>query len=63
MIRRFEEGNKIEGNAMMMVTRGNPISVGVMKEANRFSFILVLKGFRFLMILEFFGLVNLEMFG
>lgn len=40
----------IEGNMIMIMTTGSPISVGVMKEENRFSFILFLKGFRFLVI-------------
>lgn len=31
------------GNIIMMVTIGSPINVGVMKEANRFSFIYFLK--------------------
>lgn len=39
LIRRFEDGNRIEGNIMMATTIGNPIIVGVMNEANRFSFI------------------------
>lgn len=47
LIRRFEDGNRIEGNIMMATTIGNPIIVGVMNEANRFSFILILKGFYF----------------
>lgn len=29
----------------MVMTIGRPITVGVMKEANKFSFILILKGF------------------
>lgn len=33
----------------MVMTIGRPITVGVMKEANKFSFILILKGFLFLM--------------
>ena len=35
----------IDGNIIMAITMGRPIIVGVMKEANRFSFILVLKGY------------------
>lgn len=31
----------------MVTTMGRPITVGVMKEENRFSFILVLKDFLF----------------
>lgn len=44
LIRRSDDGNKIDGNMMMVTTIGRPITVGVMKEANRFSFILILKG-------------------
>lgn len=43
LIRRVDDGKKILGNAIIMITIGNPISVGVMKEANRFSFIWFLK--------------------
>ena len=32
------------GNIIIKVTIGSPIIVGAMKEANRFSFILFLKG-------------------
>lgn len=42
---RLEEGIKMFGTAMIRITTGSPIRVGVMKEANRFSFILNLKGF------------------
>ena len=52
LIRRFEDGNRIEGNIMMATTIGNPIIVGVMNEANRFSFILILKGFLLLWLRE-----------
>lgn len=41
---RFEEGNSIFGNKIIRITIGRPIIVGVMKEANRFSFICFLKG-------------------
>lgn len=34
------------GNKMIKVTMGRPSIVGVMKEVNTVSFILVLKGFR-----------------
>lgn len=47
LIRRFDDGNRIDGNIMMATTIGSPIVVGVIKEANRFSFILILKGFLF----------------
>lgn len=43
LIRRSDDGNKIDGNMMMVTTIGRPITVGVMKEANRFSFISILK--------------------
>lgn len=33
------------GSKMIRIIIGRPISVGVMKEANRFSFIYLLKGF------------------
>lgn len=32
----------MDGNIIMIITIGRPIIVGVMKEANRFSFILIL---------------------
>lgn len=51
MIKRSDDGNKIDGNIIMVTTIGNPITVGVMNEANRFSFILILKGFLFLRLL------------
>lgn len=37
-------GKKKVGMAIIRIMMGMPTSVGVMKEANRFSFILVLKG-------------------
>lgn len=45
LIRRSDDGNRIDGNIIMVTTIGRPIIVGVMKEANRFSFILILKDF------------------
>lgn len=39
LIRRFDDGKKIPGNAIIIITIGRPINVGVMKEANKFSFI------------------------
>lgn len=39
LISRFVEGNSIVGNIIIKMTMGRPIIVGVMKEANRFSFI------------------------
>ena len=44
IISHFDVGNKILGNIVIKITTGRPIIVGVMKEANRFSFILFLKG-------------------
>ena len=62
LIRRFEDGNRIEGNIMMATTIGNPIIVGVMNEANRFSFILILKGFLLLWWLVILVKVPVGMF-
>lgn len=42
---RDGEGKSRLGNIIIKRTIGRPISVGVMKEANRFSFIFLLKGF------------------
>ena len=44
LISRFDVGNSKLGNKTIRVTRGRPNIIGVMKEANRFSFILFLKG-------------------
>lgn len=44
LINRFVEGNRTVGNTIIKMTTGRPIIVGVMKEANRFSFIWLLKG-------------------
>lgn len=44
LINRLDEGNRILGNMMIRITIGRPIIVGVAKEVNRFSFILILKG-------------------
>ena len=44
LISRFDVGNSKLGNKTMRVTRGRPSIIGVMKEANRLSFILFLKG-------------------
>lgn len=44
MISRLGEGNRMLGNMIIRITIGRPIIVGVAKEANRFSFILILKG-------------------
>lgn len=37
-------GNSILGNIIMRIAIGSPITVGVIKEANKFSFTLFLKG-------------------
>jgi hypothetical protein len=36
---RLVDGNIIVGNIIIRITIGRPIIVGVMKEANKFSFI------------------------
>lgn len=43
VINRPGEGKSNVGNIMISITIGRPIMVGVMKEANKFSFILYLK--------------------
>lgn len=43
LISRLGDGNRILGNIMINITIGSPIIVGVMKEANRFSFIFFLR--------------------
>lgn len=47
---RFVEGKRIVGNMIIRMTMGRPIIVGVMKEANKFSFIWFLRGWYVLMI-------------
>lgn len=44
-INRFDVGNSRLGNMIIRITSGRPRIVGVMKEANKFSFILFLKGY------------------
>lgn len=44
LISRFDVGNSRLGNKTIRVTRGRPRIIGAMKEANRFSFILFLRG-------------------
>lgn len=44
LISRFDEGNSKLGNKIIRVIRGRPNTIGVIKEVNRFSFILFLKG-------------------
>lgn len=47
-ISRLDEVKSIGGSIMIRITIGRPIIVGVTKEVNRFSFILILKGCLFL---------------
>lgn len=44
LMRREGVGNSRVGNIIISTTIGSPISVGVMKEENKFSFILFLMG-------------------
>lgn len=44
LIRREGVGNSRAGNIIIRTTIGRPINVGVMKEENKFSFILFLMG-------------------
>lgn len=44
LISRLGEGNSKVGNMIIKATIGSPISVGVAKEENKFSFILFLMG-------------------
>ena len=44
LMSRLGVGNSKLGNIIIKVTIGSPIIVGAMKEAKRFSFILILKG-------------------
>lgn len=43
MISRLDEGNMILGNMSIKITMGRPVIVGEAREANRLSFILILK--------------------
>lgn len=52
LISRLGLGYKIVGNKMIKVTIGIPISVGVMKGVNKFSFIFLLKAYYILFVLE-----------
>ena len=45
LISRLGVGNRMLGNKIIKITIGSPIIVGVAKEANKFSFILFLKGY------------------
>lgn len=53
LIRRLGFENIMDGNITIKITIGKPIIVGVMKEANKFSFIYFLRGFQFLGFLKF----------
>lgn len=44
LVSRFDVGNSKLGNKTIRVTRGRPRIIGVMKEVNKFSFILFLRG-------------------
>lgn len=44
-INRLDGVKSTDGIMIMRITIGRPIIVGVMKEANRFSFILILKDY------------------
>ena len=43
LISRLDVGNIMLGNIITRITIGSPIIVGVVKEANKFSFILILR--------------------
>lgn len=45
LINRFGVGNSIVGNIIIRVVIGIPSTTGIMKEANRFSFMCNFKGF------------------
>lgn len=46
----MEGVRRIDGSIIISITIGRPIIVGVMKEANKFSFILTLRVYLFLSI-------------
>ena len=60
VIRRLGDGNSRVGNITIRVTMGSPIIVGIMKEANRFSFILFLKVLDVLLLWAFLALGRQE---
>lgn len=43
LISRLGEGNMMLGNMIIRITIGSPMIVGVAKEVNKFSFILILR--------------------
>lgn len=49
-ISRLDEVISIDGSIIMSTTMGKPIIVGVVKEANKFSFILILMDCLFLCV-------------
>lgn len=49
-ISRLDEVISIDGSIIMSTIMGKPIIVGVMKEANKFSFILILMDCLFLCV-------------
>lgn len=63
LISRSDDGNRIDGNIIMVTTIGRPITEGVIKEENRFSFILILKGFLFFVFQMFLEMEGEEMIG
>lgn len=48
-------GNRIIGNIMIIITTGNPMIEGVMKEENKFSFIWTLKVWFVFLFLNLWG--------
>uniref|UniRef100_A0A8C3W9P1 Uncharacterized protein n=1 Tax=Catagonus wagneri TaxID=51154 RepID=A0A8C3W9P1_9CETA len=62
LISRLGVGKSILGNIMMSVIMGSPIIVGVIKEVNRFSFILFLNGFFVLLVWSWLILDLLDMY-
>lgn len=58
LISRLGEGNIMLGNMIIKITIGSPIIVGVVKEVNRFSFILIL---RVLYMLVFWLILALDL--
>lgn len=50
LVSRLDDGKRMLGNIIMRITIGSPINVGVVKEANKFSFIFFLRIWRFLVL-------------
>lgn len=55
LIRRVGVGNRIIGNIMIIITTGNPMIEGVIKEENKFSFIWTLKVWFVFLFLNLWG--------